>query len=220
MLRRSSPDRRASRILVGVAAVAFGAALLGISTPIVVSSLITAFNSLDLKRLHRGEMDAPTLRRLIPSLESSADWWDAGRAYTDLALSHVVLGEYESVVGERNENLLFAENAMVKGLSRSPMNPYAWMRLAEVRMARQSLASEIAPPLKLALGSGPHEDRRDAMLLLVVEAGLYSWDFLPHHVQELIADKTREAWRRDALSSAAAAVRTGKMPLLTRLVGL
>ena len=99
------------------------------------------------------------------------------------------------------------------------MNPYGWMRLVQVRTMRGAPAQDVAAPLRLALHSGPHEDRRDAMLLLTLEAGLRAWDDLDGAQRRLIADKAREAWRRDARAAAATAVRAGQTEQLARLLG-
>ena len=187
--------------------------------PLAVAGLIEASGDPVVRQIQdRRAVEAPALRALIRSREAAARWRRAGRAHTDIALARVLLIDYADAAGRR-ENLALAETALGRGLALAPMNPYGWMRLVQVRTMRGAPAADISAPLRLALRSGPHEDRLDAMLLLMLEAGLKAWDDLDGAQRRLIADKAREAWRRDARAAAAAAVRAGRTEVLARLLG-
>ncbi len=187
--------------------------------PFAVAGLIEASGDPVIRQIQdQRAVDEPALRALVRSREAAARWRRAGRAYTDIALGRVLLTEYADAAGRR-ENLALAERALGSGLGLAPMNPYGWMRLVQVRTMRGAPAADISAPLRLALHSGPHEDRLDAMLLLTLEAGLKAWDDLDGAQRRLIAGKAREAWRRDARAAAAAAVRAGRTEVLARLLG-
>lgn len=217
---RSSPTARLSlHVLIGMAAAGVGAGLSLAALPIAVASLIEASANPVLRQIEgQHAVEAPALRALIRSREAAARWRRTGRTYTDIALGRVLLTEYADD-SRRRENLALAETALARGLGLAPMDPYGWMRLVQVRTMLGAPAPDIAPPLRLALRSGPHEDRRDAMLLLTLEAGLRVWDDLDDSQRRLIAAKAREAWRRDARAAAAVAVRAGHTELLARLLG-
>lgn len=155
------------------------------------------------------------LERLIRSREASARWRRTASVYTDIALARLILGEISGAESQMTQ----AETSLREGLGLAPMDPYGWMRLVQLRLARGAPASEIAAPLRPALRSGPHEDRRHAMLLLTVEAGLVAWHELEGAERVLIGEKVRAAWARDVPRTAAAAVRTGRADVLAGLLG-
>ena len=205
--------------LGALAAIGLGAAIAAAAVPVAVSDLLAMPGDSILKRLQDeravGEHD---LRRFIRSREAAAQWRSTARAYTDIALGRLILGGPPGRRTPRPESG-DVEALLTKGLGLAPMNPYGWMRLAQVRMAREAAGPDIAPPLRLALRSGPHEDRRHAMLLLMVEAGLGAWNELNGPERRLIEAKANAAWERDARGAAAAAVRAGRAELLARLLG-
>ena len=214
------PTARLSlRVLIGMAAVGVGAGMSLAALPIAVASLIEASGNPVLRQIQgQRAVEAPALREFVRSRESAAHWRRTGRTYTDIALGHVLLIEFADATRHR-ENLALAEAALARGLGLAPMDHYGWMRLVHVRTLRGASAPDISAPLRLALRSGPHEDRRDALLLLTLEAGLRVWDDLDGSERRLIAVKAREAWRRDARAAAAAAVRAGHTERLARLLG-
>lgn len=163
-------------------------------------------------------MPAPALRGLAHSLERAAERRERGRILTDIALARLMLAEHDGPA-RREDNLALAEAALAKGLGMAPMHPYGWMRLVQLRTIRGAPAPEVAAALRLALRSGPHENRRDALLLLSLEAGLRGWGQLDARQRGLIAGRAREAWRRDPAAAAAAAVRVGETARLARLLG-
>ncbi len=187
--------------------------------PGAVSGLIEAAGNPAMRQtLGEAPAGASVLRALVRSREAAVVWRPAGRMYTDIALARLMLAESGDAT-ERDEQLALAETALAKGLGLSPMDPYGWMRLVQVRTMRGRPPEDIASPLRLALYSGPEEDRRDAILLLMLASGLRVWDDLNGHERRLIADKAKEAWRRNALATAAVAARVGETARLARLLG-
>ena len=208
------------RALIGIAAIGAGAMLIYASLPVAVAGIIEAAGKPALRQLH-GEraLPEPVLRDLVRSRQAAADWRAAGRAYMDIALLRLMLGETGRAAA-RSQQLELSEAALARGLGRAPMDPYGWMRLVQVRTMRGRPAADVAPAVRLALFSGPHEDRRDAMLFLMLSAGLRVWDDLNDRERHLIAGKAREAWRRNALAAAAAATRAGETARLAHVLGL
>lgn len=219
MFRFAPTARLSLRVLIGIAAAGVGAAMSLAALPVAVANLIEASGDPVLRQIEeRRAVDAPALREFIRSRESAARWRRTARTYTDIALGHVLLTE-DANASQRRENLALAEAALARGLGLAPMDHYGWMRLVQVRTMHGASAPDVSAPLRLALLSGPHEDRRDAMLLLTLEAGLRVWDDLDGSERRLIEDKAREAWRRDARAAASTAVRAEKTQLLARLLG-
>ena len=207
---------RLREIAAAAVALVAGAGLLWLAAPMAGASLAEVPGNATLARLHRDTAGAEALRGLVRSREASLGWREEGDAWTDLALARILLGQQDAAP-KRSAHLRLAEEALARGLGLAPMNPHAWMRLVLVRMMNERPAAEIAPPLGLALATGPREDRMDA---LMVEAGLRCWSELDAQDRDAIAGKVREAWRRDAPGTAALATRIGQAPLLARLVGL
>lgn len=202
-----------------MAAIGAGACMSLAAFPIAVASLMETSGNSTMRQIQdQRAVEGSALREFIRSREFAAQWRRSARAHTEIALGRVLLTGHGGP-GQRRDNLALAETALATGLGLAPMDPYGWMRLVQVRTMRGAAAPDIAAPLRLALRSGPHEDRRDAMLLLTLEAGLRVWDRLDDSQRRLIAEKAREAWRRDALSAAAAAVRAGRTELLAGLIG-
>ncbi|WP_446830494.1 hypothetical protein [Candidatus Foliamicus sp.] len=188
--------------------------------PTAVGGAIQTIGDPALRQIENGQsVTAPALRRFARSRQDAAAWRGAAANYKEAALGHLLLVE-AGAAGSRDDGLARAEAALIAGLRRAPMDPYGWMRLVQVRLLRSAPTAEFALPLKLALHSGPREDRNHGMLLLTLEAGLKVWDELDDRQRGLVTDKAREAWRRNALLAAAAADRAGRSDLMADLLGL
>lgn len=197
----------------------FGAAIVAAAIPVAVSDLLALSGDSVFRRLQEEQaVGASDLQDFIRSREAAAQWRATPGVHKDIALGRLILGEFPDSP-RRARNLAETEVSLTRGLGLAPMDPYGWMRLVQVRLARGAPVSEIAPPLRLALLSGPHEDRRHAMLLLTLEAGLAAWDELGDAERGLIGQKARAAWGRDARGTAGAAVRAGRSDVLAGLLG-
>lgn len=208
--------QRTTEIALAVATAALGAGLLAMAVPIAGASLAETRGSTILKRIHLESPDAPDLRRLIRSRESSLRWRAKGRTATDLALARMLLAEATGDA-ERAALLARAEDALSAGLGLAPMNPYGWIRLARLGMESRREAAEVAPALGLAIHTGPREDR---LRVHVLEAGLWAWGALDARDRELVAVRARQAWDADPLGTAAAAARVGRTERLAGLLDL
>ncbi len=218
MARGSRTSRRFPPSLPALSAVVIGAAVFIAAVPIAVSDVLLLSGNSVMERLQDEQaVDRASLNRFVRSREAAANWRRTARIHTDLALGLLILGEYEDA--GRGHGPGEVETVLEKGLGLAAMDPYGWMRLVQVRLDREAPASEIAAPLRLALHTGPHEDRRHAMLLLMVEAGLGVWDELDESGRVLIAEKARAAFGRDIRGASAAAVRAGRPEVLGEILG-
>ncbi len=201
-------------------AVAAGAALILAAVPVAVSDWLERPGNPVLSQLQNEEIvNEQDLHRLVQSREAATRWRQTASQHADIAVGRLILDEFPGP-GRPDGHLMEVETSLTRSLNLAPMNPYGWMRLVQARSAGGADPSEIAPPLRLALRSGPHEDRRHAMLLLVVETGLSVWEQLHDDERGLIADKARHSWSRDARGTARAAARAGRADLLASILGL
>ena len=206
-------------VLPALSTIVFGIALVMMTIPLIISDWLSAHGNPVLGQLQKEQkVDESDLRRFVYSRERSAKWKESATIYTDIALGRLILGNYLSPE-DHPGNLERAEASLRKGLALAPMNPYGWMRLAQVRKARHATVSEIAGLLKLTLKSGQHEDKRHAMLLLMVEMGLEAWSQLDEPERDAITQKVHKAWGRDPRGTADLATRTGHSDLLAKLLG-
>ena len=207
------------RLFSSTFGIAVGAVIVAAAIPVAVADLLALPGDSVFRRLQEEQaVGAPELRGFVRSREAAARWRETASLHNDIALGRLILGEFLDPT-RRARNLAESELSLTNGLGLAPMDPYGWMRLVQARSARGAPVSEIAQPLRLALRTGPHEDRRHAMLLLMVEAGLAAWDELDDDERGLIGQKARTAWGRDALGTAAAAVRAGRSVVLAGLLG-
>lgn len=211
-------SRLVPRCLAGLAAMSAGAAIFAVAVPIAVADLAALPGDPVLERLREeATVDGSELERFARSREVALRWRETASGYAELALGRLILEKFPN--GGRRADPMRTESLTAHGLGLAPMDPYGWMRLAQARLDRGAPAPEIAAPLQLALRSGPHEDRRHAMLLLMVEVGLLVWDRLDDDERALIGEKARWAWLRDVRRTAAAAERTGRTDVLADLLG-
>lgn len=216
MTAPARPPRQPLRCATALAVAAAGVAMILASIPVAVSDRMERPGDRVLERLQaETAVNEADVERLVRSRKASAQWRQTASSHTELALGRLILGELED--GEFRP--IQAEISLREGLGLAPMDPYGWMRLVQLRQESGAPAAEVAAPLRLALRSGPHEDRRHAMLLLMVEAGLMAWDELDGAERALIGEKARAAWARDVPRTAAAAVRTGRADVLAGLLG-
>ncbi len=208
--------RSMAAIAAGAVAGAVGAALLALAVPIVGAGLAQVPGNAIAKRLSDETPGVESLRILARSREAGLRWRETGRAATELGLAHMLLAETDGAgTVDRAGAIVRAETALVGGLGLAPMDPYGWMRLVRVRMARGHPADAVAPALGLAIHTGPREAR---LRWLTVEAGLYAWSALDPDDRNAIAGRVRDAWASDPVRIAALAAGVGRTALLSRLV--
>ncbi len=210
--RRGSAERRG--ILAGALSIAAGLALAAAAVPLAGSGLAEVPGNSVLRRLHDGNPGATALRQLIRSREASLAWRQTGRAAKELGLARMMLAE-SAPETERAGQYALAERALLRGLALAPADPYAWTRLALVRMALARPAQEVARALVPALASGPNEE---ALLRPAARAALYGWEGLDADGRRGARSLVGAAWRADPVGTASAAAALGRAELLAYLV--
>ena len=215
---RPPPNRRgrAGRlgILAGALAIAAGLALVAAAVPLAGSGLAEVPGNAVLRHLHGGNPGPTALRRLIRSREASLTWRETGRAAKELGLARMMLAE-SAPEPERAAEYALAERALLRGLALAPVDPYAWTRLALVRMALARPPEEVARALGPALASGPNEQ---ALLRPTARAALYGWEALGDQGRHGAGERIRAAWRADPAGTASGAAALGRTELLADIV--
>ena len=200
--------------MVGALGVTVGLALIAAALPLACSGLAEVPGNSVLKQPHAVSPGTAALRRLIGSREASLAWRESGRAAKELGLARMMLAE--SLAGAaRDREYALAERALLRGLALAPVDPYAWTRLALVRMAQGHPPGEVAPALGQALASGPNES---ALLRPTARAALYGWEALGDEVRPLAVRRVRAAWRADPIGTASDAAALGQAGLLAEVV--
>lgn len=153
------------------------------------------------------------LARVATSRESALRWVEDGRLWTDLALARLMSVERKRVV-RADLDLVPVRHALVEGLKRAPINPYAWSRLAYIDYAVEGAAGRgAARVLPVAILSGPSERR---LYLLRAEVGLRLFGHLDHLDRPLVLRQVELAWRQDPFAALDVAHATGRVDLLRR----
>ena len=210
---RLGGQRRGGRV-VGALAAAVGLALVAAAALLAGSGLAEVPGNSVLKHLHDGSAGTHALRRLIGSREASLAWRETGGAAKELGLARMMLAASLPEAARAREYAL-AERALLRGLALAPVDPYAWTRLALVRMAQGRPPGEVAPALGQALASGPNES---ALLRPTARAALYGWEALGDEVRPLAVRRVRAAWRADPIGTASDAAALGQAGLLAEVV--
>ncbi len=219
MSSRGHTDYLDSKVLPAFGTIVLGVTLCMTMIPLITSDWLSVQGNPVFRKLQKErEVNESDLRLFVHSRENAAKWKESAKLHTDIALGRLLLGNSLNPE-DYPDNLEQAEASLRKGLTLAPMNPYGWMRLAQVRKARNATVSEIAGLLKLSLQSGQHEDKRHAMLLLMVEIGLDAWSQLDDPQRQVITQKAQKAWMRDPRGTARLATRMGHSDLLARLLG-
>lgn len=203
-----------SEILAGALSVAVGLAVLAAAVPLAGSGLAEVPGNSVLRQLHGGNPGPTALRGLIRSREASLAWRETGRAAKELGLAYMMLAE-SAPEAERARQYALAERALLRGLASAPVDPYAWTRLALVRMALSRPPEEVARALGPALASGPNEE---ALLRPTARAALYGWEALGDEGWRGAGGRVRAAWRADPVGTASDAAALGRAELLADIV--
>jgi len=205
---------RFREILAGALSIAAGLALVAVAVPLAGSGLAEVPGNSVLRHLYEGNPGPTALRRLIRSREASLDWRETGRTAKELGLARMMLAESAPKM-ERVRQYALAERALLRGLALAPADPYAWTRLALVRMALARAPEEVAGALVPALASGPNEE---TLLRPTARAALYGWEALGGEDRRGARALVGSAWRADPVGTAADAAALGRAELLADIV--
>lgn len=131
---------------------------------------------------------------LIASRERALDWTQSGQARLELAAAYVLLAQDEVGGGERYHALMRqARDALRDSLARAPADPYAWTRLAYVRLAEEETADRVVPILAMAIRAAPVEA---SLIFPRLELCLIEWPYFSNAHPDLFAQQVKLAWRQ------------------------
>ncbi len=135
------------------------------------------------------------LRELIESRTAMARYVASGRVHTDLGSAHLTLGELlggEGVIDVTSGRAAIA--SLRRGLSLSPVRPFAWARLSFAEAVINGPTPHAAEALEMSFTSAPHE--RD-LSFPRLELGLALWDHLSTFARDAVLSEIRLAWKHD-----------------------
>ncbi len=193
--------------------------LLALAVPRLGAHLAMTAGNPGLDKLRRGEMltDAG-LERVRRSREAALAWLDLPRAHVDLGYLHLrraLLANERGDLPEARGELARAVAAFVRGLSREPVEPYAWHELAYAHLYAARPERAVAA-LAMSYRTGryiPPLAPSRARLALVLWEGLAE-DLRPWALRDLVI-----AHRRDRETLEAFARALGLETRLAELLG-
>lgn len=195
-------DRPAARQpLSGLSAAVLIAATVGIiliwmAAPHLMSSIYTPTQEYRLTLADSGDRRAIlALNTLERDLQTALAIRETGRNWSRLGAVRLALA---MAAGPQSDNgrghLDDSIDALGRGLSLAPHQPYSWTQLLQASLLRHGLSDESGRLLKMAILTGPSEP---ALVLARVDIGLYAWRRLDEETREVLAGQIRLAGMRD-----------------------
>lgn len=204
---------RGRRRLVAAAALVAGLSLAALALPRAVAGFLMLPGEADVVRIHDLDpIGEAALARMAATRENALGWVSDGRLWTELALARLMSVERRSIV-RSDADLGPVRRALMRGLAVSPVNPYAWSRLAYVEYATAGAGAAVAATLPAAILTGPSERR---LYLLRAELGMRLYPRLAPEDRPLVLRQIDLAWRRDPFRTLGAAHGAGRVDLLRR----
>lgn len=200
------------RVLWGGGGLLLGAALIALSLPVAASALIRLPSTATVEALHDGApVAAADLERVLAAESAARSWRSDGDGYLRQGLVHLTLAEQRSGAAA-TDHLRAAEEALIRGLARTPASPHGWTRLAMARYLLERPDDETAAALAMAIRTGPAEA---ALTPARAELALRLWPAARKAVAvEALYTELRRAWDGDPelmTRSARAAGRVGAL---------
>ena len=196
-------------VFVAAGAVVLAGTLLVLSVPRTIAALKAMPAERILDSIANGRsVDAATVARLLQSLDAASAWRDRGRDLADRALGELLLVDPADADGVSPSDRATIEQAirdLTASLSRSPLNPHAWTRLAYARMLLDGPSDAAAASLMMSVYLGPHDPQ-----LVFPRLGLLFrvWDRLADDERRLAYRQIQFAWEASDVGLARLAVRT------------
>ena len=162
-----------------------GGFLLWLAIPQTVAAVQLLPGNPILDAIQRGAQ--PTrgeLKFYVETRKAALEWTDSGRLWTDLGLAYLQLAElagYRSRAGRIY--LTTSRRTVRRGLSLAPSNPFAWSRLAFLRLIGDGPSPGVADAVMMSILTGPHERR---LLESRIRYAVLLWDELSSEDRQLI----------------------------------
>lgn len=186
--RRRRQPFAAPRHAVSVIGLVAGVLVLGLAVPRTIAALQLLPGDPVLESVRSAKaVSGEELQALIASREDALGWLPSRRIQADLALAHLELAKRQGYGGETGgRHLGESLRALRAGLSLSPADPYAWARLAFVRIKNGGSAAAVKKALFLSFLTGPYEKR---LAISRIQYAVWLWDQLDADERSLVLNQ-------------------------------
>ena len=198
-------------------ALAGGLILLVLAVPRTIVSVVTLPGLPVLNAIQNdAEFSVPDLEVLSRGLERASAWIDSGRIETDHGLAQLRLARITGFRTDEGRRLLNqAEELLRHGLARAPANPFAWARLAFVRLAKDGPSKAVADTLVMSMKTGADDPRlRFSRLPLC----LMVWEWFDEDGRRMAEEQIRLAWKASHPTTAEIARRHDRLEAVRRVL--
>ncbi len=172
-----------------------GVLVLGLAVPRTIAAfqLLPAGPVLDGVRSGKA-VSGESLRAVISSQEDALGWLSSARIQEDLGIAHLELAKRQGYGGSETgrRHLSDGLRALKAGLSLSPADPYAWARLAFIRIKNGGSATGVKRALLLSFLTGPYEKR---LAISRIQYAILLWGRLSADERSLVLDQISWAER-------------------------
>lgn len=131
------------------------------------------------------------LDSLISAEKASLALRESAVGYSDMGLAMTLRA---GTAGNSQELLEQARDALIRSLSLSPANPYAWIRLATVQQSLGADSALVAKEWRMAVMTGQNEER---LRLPRINIALGIWPELTPADRANVFTDIRSLWRQD-----------------------
>ncbi|WP_143589628.1 hypothetical protein [Thalassospira mesophila] len=127
--------------------------------------------------------------KLRETLRRVASWVDEREVETRIGNVELVLAARSADESEKENHLSAAENAFENAIAYSPMDPFSWVRLCQIRLKTNGQQDgTAAQALSMSLMTGPYER---ALAIQQIGFAAILWDQLSEDDQRTVAEKVR-----------------------------
>ncbi len=173
-------------------ALAVGVALVALAAPRFFAAVAELPARPVLSELRAGAtLDQRYLDIAAASRAARLDWVDDGRGWADLGLLHFTEARRLGLDSpDGRARLAESLTAHRRALALSPVQAYAWSRLAHIELLRGGPSPRLAPLLERAIATAPFDP---ALAFLRLELCFLAWRQLDPPLQALIGEQVRFA---------------------------
>lgn len=181
-------------IITLMPAILIGLMLVGLGAPRLFAYAVRAPYDETLRTLGRERpVSDREVRAAIAFRERALDALGSGEIAVEIGMLYMELANRSGTSSQDWEMLVGrARNALLWGLVRSPVQPYAWAHLAMNRVVRARPADEVLAPLAMSVRTGPFESR---LVVARAEFGLSAWAQLDNAARRIIENEVRQVAR-------------------------
>lgn len=148
-------------IIATTIAMVAGISMLSLAVPATLAAftLVATAHTWE-KVINRSDVPKVGLLKLHASQRAAVDWVPSGKSHADRAVTEIALAKAApSRSVERADWYQRAEASVEEGLLLAPADPYAWARLAYLRLKKGGRKSGAREALMMSMLTGPYEKR-------------------------------------------------------------